>query len=458
MHPDNPNQVLLATEIGVWKSNDISAGEVGWSPAINGLANVRVDMLQMRESDYTVLAATHGRGFFTTTWEANEQTIHQLEPGYQFISTAIDPINADMMLILDPLLDGNLDFVRNSEGNMFRKIGDQWINNIGDWQTIEGYLFHMNESGNISISGNSIDAQTPIPLQEGYQFIGYLPESGMDAMLAFEDIIGDQLDFVRNSYGNTLQKIGPQWVNNIGDATPGEGYLIRMNQDDELVYPETGSPSNGNNRKDPKHFVFEGGDPSDFVFTIYLPPVDVEPGDEVAAFCDSIMVGSTVIETEDTLGNDLAAFRTLTSGPGYEAGKEIKLKIWDASEDKEYDADLIFTNPFGDAYTETTYPATDGEFSIVEAYKMYAGLDEGIQAKMQLYPNPAHDFVNLHIPDDIGTAELSISNQSGKPVLKRKFYSSGKHRIDVRGFKPGIYLLHLITKEQERSEKLVVTE
>jgi hypothetical protein len=35
------------------------------------MANVRVDMLQMRESDNTVLAATHGRGLFTMIWDVS---------------------------------------------------------------------------------------------------------------------------------------------------------------------------------------------------------------------------------------------------------------------------------------------------------------------------------------------------------------------------------------------------
>ena len=35
----------------------------------DGMANVRVDMLTLRKSDNTVIAATHGRGLFTTTFD-----------------------------------------------------------------------------------------------------------------------------------------------------------------------------------------------------------------------------------------------------------------------------------------------------------------------------------------------------------------------------------------------------
>ena len=33
-----------------------------------------------------------------------------------------------------------------------------------------------------------------------------------------------------------LRKIGPNWVNGIGNANPCEGYVIKMFADDELVY------------------------------------------------------------------------------------------------------------------------------------------------------------------------------------------------------------------------------
>ena len=67
-HPENNNQALLATEIGVWSTDDIEAGDVLWEPDIEGMPNVRVDMLQFRESDNTVLAATHGCGLMTSNY------------------------------------------------------------------------------------------------------------------------------------------------------------------------------------------------------------------------------------------------------------------------------------------------------------------------------------------------------------------------------------------------------
>ena len=66
INPKDTKQVLLATELGVWSTTDITAANPKWEPNNTTLANVRCDMMKYRASDETVALATHGRGAFTT--------------------------------------------------------------------------------------------------------------------------------------------------------------------------------------------------------------------------------------------------------------------------------------------------------------------------------------------------------------------------------------------------------
>ncbi|WP_298763101.1 T9SS type A sorting domain-containing protein [uncultured Polaribacter sp.] len=77
-NPLNRKQAILATEAGVWKSDDITATPVVWEQASNNMGNVRVDMLQYRESDNLILAATHGRGMFTATFTAGTAAVEDV--------------------------------------------------------------------------------------------------------------------------------------------------------------------------------------------------------------------------------------------------------------------------------------------------------------------------------------------------------------------------------------------
>ena len=63
--PRNSDWAILATELGIWSTTDLSGGTTDWQPTNTGMANVRVDMLQYRASDRVIAAATHGRGLFT---------------------------------------------------------------------------------------------------------------------------------------------------------------------------------------------------------------------------------------------------------------------------------------------------------------------------------------------------------------------------------------------------------
>lgn len=59
--------ILLGTELGVWYTPLAARASTKWVALNNGLPNVRVDMLKIRTKDNLLLAATHGRGLFSTT-------------------------------------------------------------------------------------------------------------------------------------------------------------------------------------------------------------------------------------------------------------------------------------------------------------------------------------------------------------------------------------------------------
>jgi PKD repeat protein len=65
-NPNNNDQAVIATELGVWSTDNLNGVTTNWGATNSGLANVRVDMLQVRTSDKLMIAATHGRGLFSS--------------------------------------------------------------------------------------------------------------------------------------------------------------------------------------------------------------------------------------------------------------------------------------------------------------------------------------------------------------------------------------------------------
>ena len=65
-NPRDNNKVLIATEIGIWQAN-INESPIDWENISPQIGLGRVDMLKFRASDLEVVAASYGRGLWTSS-------------------------------------------------------------------------------------------------------------------------------------------------------------------------------------------------------------------------------------------------------------------------------------------------------------------------------------------------------------------------------------------------------
>jgi hypothetical protein len=79
--PGRNDRLILATEAGIYTTDQVNGASTIWMPNTT-FPTVRTDMLKMRISDSTVVAATHGRGLFTAKIAAN------IVPQVSFLTTS----------------------------------------------------------------------------------------------------------------------------------------------------------------------------------------------------------------------------------------------------------------------------------------------------------------------------------------------------------------------------------
>jgi len=375
---------------------------------------------------------------------------HNLSYGYQFISSNVNPLIPDMTVVMAEVLNDNLDFVRNSLGQTLRKIGPNWINGIGDWIVEEGYLVKMFAPDSFSILGAPVNPTTPIPVITGFQFVSYFPFIPMDALLAFETIIGDDLDFVRNSQGQTLRKIGPNWVNGIGDCNRTEGYLVKMFASGEIIYPVS-AKSSSRIIIPPANFIFEGGNPAEAVYTLYIDGLEI--GDEVAAYDGDKMVGAMKINSQNVFENELPVFSTLINGQGYEEGNPITLKVW--SENDNVSADFTMDAIY-DSYVSDVYPEGDGKYSIVNIAK---GEIENSEEIISIYPNPSEGIFNISIEGVSGNIQVKVFDIHGNDYRLFEIEETKNittKQLDLKELAAGVYFISFSGKEFSQVKKIVL--
>ena len=378
---------------------------------------------------------------------------YSLVNGYQFVSSRIIPDNPEMQVVCTDLLD-NLNFVRNSAGSMLRKIGPNWINGIGDWVTTEGYLFKMNDADEFEIEGIEIDPQTPINLLFGYQMISYLPEQPINTADVFTNVL-DNLDFVRNTAGSMFRKIGTVWVNGIGNMNPGEGYLVKMNAEDVLIYPEEVKSLLVENNVKPKHFNIKNANPYDPVWTIYFEQGTLNIGDEIAVFDNEKLAGEGIVVSNNIFENAIPVFSNL-----YEVGNKPIIKVWDKSEKKEYVlSDYTFSNPYGDAWVENVFPAEDGEYSLLHFSTTGISDENEMDQYISIYPNPSEGIFNISIEGVYGKVQIKIFDIHGNDY---RFYEiEGANNIinkklDLKGLATGVYFISFSGKGFNQVKKIVI--
>lgn len=75
-NPLNLEEVIIGTELGVWYTNNFSDANPTWRQAYNGMSNVKVLDLDLRD-DNVVFAATHGRGVFSGSFAAGTLSVEE---------------------------------------------------------------------------------------------------------------------------------------------------------------------------------------------------------------------------------------------------------------------------------------------------------------------------------------------------------------------------------------------
>jgi hypothetical protein len=103
------------------------------------------------------------------------------------------------------------------------------------------YWIHITatSSVNLLVQGLTVPPTTTLALHEGWNWVGYLPETTLPITTALASIFGSVLRVVGDR-GSWQRDLPPEFIT-LWDLRPGEGYLIRTSQAVSLTYPAGGT-------------------------------------------------------------------------------------------------------------------------------------------------------------------------------------------------------------------------
>ncbi|NAS31742.1 T9SS type A sorting domain-containing protein [Flavobacteriaceae bacterium R38] len=239
-NPLDLNEVILATQLGVWITNDFNATNPSWTQAFNGMSDASVTSFDYwnvsgDNSNNQIIASTYGRGVFTGSFTPNGSVID------------IDPPTAPANLVGANITQTTVDLSWDASSDNIGVTGyDVYQDNVlvttvaaTNYQVTgltanTSYDFTVrakDAAGNESADSNTLNiitqASTPVtcagdvssfPYAEGF-------ETGFGA---WTQDTGDDFDWTRQSGGTPSNSTGPS------GAIEGSFY----------VYVETSVPNN----------------------------------------------------------------------------------------------------------------------------------------------------------------------------------------------------------------------
>jgi hypothetical protein len=274
----------------------------------------------------------------------SEQSV-SLAEGWNILSFAVEPADMSMRAIVDPLISANaLVKVQDEKGRAIEELSDPigWIDEIGQMSVTEGYKIRVAGSTALATTGQPVTLPLDIPLETGWNIIGYPVMSSQSSSTAFSSLItAGTLLKVQNEVGESIEEIEGVWNYGFLNLNPGEGYKVKTNASTTLTIRSAGKGEILKEEKatsQPVHFKTSyTGNGLDHM-NIYLEKSTtggntLNTGDEIGVFDGGVCAGAGVVgQTERKYFQVIVSLDDPTTeiADGFTEGDEFELRLWDS--------------------------------------------------------------------------------------------------------------------------------
>lgn len=381
------------------------------------------------------------------------EQVYDLPLGWSMISTNLILDHDEIIPKFIGMVErGSLLLMKDGEGRFYAPLADNFIN-IPFWAEEDGYMIKTNRADMFTLGGERVAADAAIALEAGWNMIAYYPDWELDARDAFGELVeGDNLTIAKDGFGHFyVPEFG---FSNIAATAPGNGYLVKVNEDAEFHYP--------------------GDEPGvDFV------PIMAEAVPE--HIVSPIATGSNMsLLIRSTGGWDDVELAVLNSG-GQVCGAgrmiwdgQVGISAWGddpttSEVDGAVDGETLTLVRWieGGGLTELPFATILG--SLKYQTDSFAAIEIGqhssaVPADLYLagsYPNPFnnHSQIRFGIPE-AGHVDLTVFDLNGRTVatIASGQMREGHHSLtfDAEGLASGTYLIQLRTASERRISKAVL--
>jgi hypothetical protein len=325
-----------------------------------------------------------------------------------------------------------------------------WMGTLNSISEKTMYAVNTNRAHTLVLEGQFANpALTPITINKGWNWIGYVPSFTLQTQDALAGINVQPGDMIKSQTAFATYIGNGNWIGTLDFMQPGRGYMYFSNNATPqiLIYPSQASQMQkapmlaGNSSSvTPRWTVDPSRFSSNMTMTCIVVNSNVEMRSnriEIGAFSGNEVRGSAVLQYETSLDKYIGFLMVYGEG-----NEPITLKVYDHDASKEHNANNA-PIPF----------VAEAILGIPNLFVVGLGTTQGStdigetinDKSVNIYPNPVD--IDLFIERPWTTINvLEILDLSGKIVLRETNFSANS--INVSTLNPGFYVLRLIHNDQ----------
>jgi hypothetical protein len=376
-----------------------------------------------------------------------EQTIN-LNNGWTWISTNVTNTNPTILNQVKTSLAGGIGLMFKGSSSFMQPPLWMGLSSISEKNM---YMVSTSKAHTMTLTGRHANpANTPITLNPGWSWIGYVPSFSLSVKDALAGVNPQQDDQIKGQnrfasyFGNGL------WVGSLTSMQPGSGYMYysKNSAPQSFTYPSVALRSLelriAANEQEPKWPADYTRFPSSMTITAIVLDNDVPLESdrvEVAAFSGDECRGSVMLQYVEGLAQPYLGFLMVHG----EDGEKITYRVFDHATQTEYAAtgpadrfhsDGIYGNPLEPAVVKTS--GVTG--------------NDWIENGLSIYPNPVKD--RLFIRRDVRQLErVEVVDLGGRLILLEEDFTG--EALDVSRLEKGVYVLKIVKNGQLTVHKII---
>ena len=168
-----------------------------------------------------------------------------LSKGWNWMSfNLLSELQIDPDLLFDGMAFDNGDQIKGRDAFENYTVSSGWNGTItptGGLKNEEMYLVNISNVDTLTIIGTSLDPlSTPITINEGWNYIGYIPSMNIPTKTALSNLNSTTNDLIKSQTNFAMYDEALGWIGSLNYLSPGEGYMLYSQNADVLTYPESG--------------------------------------------------------------------------------------------------------------------------------------------------------------------------------------------------------------------------